>query len=365
MNNKKFIIIVGKKVGKTSKYNLKNRYKNKVEIWDISGVGSDVSYESIDKVKRIKEEVEIEKKIEKNTKHSTYFSFDCMQGKKGLHKLCYRWIKKHNLKIVKKINSSTPTYKYGEGIIGEYTAYLGYLKRALNRVGKISPDYILVPTKRSLREVNCTDISTKVFKLHTVDYDRYLKVRSRSAKNKYGVFVDQNIPFYKEVSNVYGGKSITPKNYYYEVNMMIEKCVNSDDINIEDFKIALHPSSSIAKAKRFLGKWEIHQGKTAEMISKSRLVVGHYSTSLLYAVMFGVPVCIFATEEMKNCAMIDVVKKVAKSFNKEIKDPRDIESINLNYSSKAYKKLKKSFVKEPGTPDMNSYSFMYERIAGI
>jgi len=223
-----------------------------------------------------------------------------------------------HLKIYRHLSKSKVFYLVTQlsnipnGTIKKENYFVEKFKKALSQPGKVV-DYVFtkIPFKMLLiREAdfalsagtksksNCYPIGKKTKNIwaHTYEYDQFLankNLQSYYNIKKYCVFIDQNIPFHVDFKYDENAAICDPEEYYSKLESFfsyIESVLKMDVI------IAMHPRSDIVILKKYFKERRITTGQIVEVIKLSSLVLAHYSTSILFAVLFSKPI-MFVTNE--------------------------------------------------------------------
>jgi len=135
---------------------------------------------------------------------------------------------------------------------------------------------------------------TKILRGHYSDYDIYQNdIKKYEKKEKYIVFLDQNVPNHPDLVNF---NDIDFDKYYNSIIAFLNKL---NFIYKKKIHICLHPRHDIKKMKRHLSL-DCSIGKTYEMIKKSKLVVVHDSVSTSLAVLLMKPIILITSDELNN-----------------------------------------------------------------
>ena len=121
---------------------------------------------------------------------------------------------------------------------------------------------------------------TKKFYLYSFEYENFMKTPGYENDKKYGVFIDQYIPYHPD-NTVHANIHIDPQKYFKELDEILTTIKKLYNIEII---IAAHPQANYSENK-YLNKYKIEYGKTAELVKNSELVCTHFSTAVVFAVM--------------------------------------------------------------------------------
>jgi hypothetical protein len=198
------------------------------------------------------------------------------------------------------------------------------------------------------------DKSTQIVWGHSFDYDNYLTIRSSLdvPGPKYGVFIDQNIPFHPEhlYCDIYPVS--TPEEYFPAVRSfftIVEKECSCPII------IAAHPTADYQEKPEFFDNRKVVYGKTAQMIRNAEFVVTHHSTALNYALFFKKPLIFITTNAMDRSIMRQDLDMIAgllgkKPINVDTARSFDREG-ELAFDPDAYSRYINDYIKTAGSKD--------------
>jgi hypothetical protein len=146
-------------------------------------------------------------------------------------------------------------------------------------------------------------LKAKIIDINYFDFDKYLTCKNENLpiKQNYCVYLDEYLPYHPDwqIINV---KSVTPEDYYINVNNFFEKIENRMNVEVV---IAAHPKAlNYEKENPFNGR-KIFFGKTCELIRDSSFSLTHHSTSISFPILFGKPI-IFITSESQKKIMPDL-----------------------------------------------------------
>ena len=206
---------------------------------------------------------------------------------------------------------------------------------------------------------NCNLLkNAKKIQTHTYDYERYLRWKRSIYDNEnicplkqpYMVFLDQYIPFHPDLKAT--GYSIDADTYYHNVEMILNHLSKELNLNIA---IAAHPKANYKKLPYF-AKYEIFYNSTLPLIYYSDLVVGHFSSSLSYAVLENKRIVLINDSSLEGCSSYqDAIKQYQDMLHCPLVDEKvttnDLPSIEIDYES--YQGFIKNTIGEVRDKDKN------------
>jgi hypothetical protein len=345
------------------------------EIWDISRATSQISHKwefkkeanKSSRIKRLSSIEEIKNKIKEGGEKNFYALSRLWKDKKMISEI--RNLICENGNLVEKYNKLYP-FKNRNGYLKSLAkSNKNYFRRLMGNVTKRrnvgESEYIFVPTEWYKGKAVRQGLKTKVKKIHSAEYDRYLAAEGPEGKSKKGiVFLDQAVPYHVDMKNRHEEDWINEKEYYEEVRDFLSRCEREIGTERQSTCVAAHPNTEKRKIERHFPERAVYKGRTPEVVKGSNLVVTHYSSAALFAVMDGVELCFFSvrpfhgTKEQKN------VEDIASLYGRKVNSENQEDKIDYGSKKKKYKKMMRKFVKTPNTPDVNSWVYVYNTLIG-
>ena len=205
--------------------------------------------------------------------------------------------------------------------------------------------------------ININKGVSKIVHTHSVDYQNTLDFKTKSKRNiknneKIAIFLDQILfhhPDYKLIKNF---SSPVSEKYLYELKKFFNFIQTKFDYKII---IALHPrcdDSTLSLYEEFF-KLKCFRHKTMELISDSKIVISHPSTTAIaYPVIFKKPLIFITTNELEKnyykyvtFRMINNMIKqpfINISNNKEFEKLNTLERLDLEGYNKYFSNYIKS-----------------------
>jgi len=156
------------------------------------------------------------------------------------------------------------------------------------------------------------------------EYDRYLDVLHKHSKLKdeYHLFLDQNIVHHRDVQLSYRNTINKSENYYKRLSWFFDKVESRTGKKV---KIALHPRTDHSKYN--FGNREVFLNRTAELVADADIVIGHYSTSLNYPVIFNKKLLLIANNQMEVCDRYTYVEAFSEELDIPITNIDEIDEL--------------------------------------
>ena len=220
---------------------------------------------------------------------------------------------------------------------------------------------------------------SEVLKVHSFDYDVYLRVRNAagslpegragdaaaSAPKGYAVFVDQDLCFHPDFVRQGIPFVVTPAKYFPSLCAGLRRIAHALDL---DVRIAAHPRASYLKRGiDYFEGFDVRQGGTAELIRDCRAVVCHDSTAIHFAVLFDKPMIFFTTDELVPSFEGRSIAQAAAELGKSpINLDRDLLQVDwhreIGMDAAKYRAYRNKFIKIDGTPERPMWDVIIDHI---
>ena len=228
-----------------------------------------------------------------------------------------------------------------------------------NYQNNFSYDYLVIGGEAALED-DLAKKAKKIIKSHSFDYDIFFKLKKEDIKSNlkpYAVFLDQYLPFHSGPA-IRGEKAIVSEEKYFPALNNFFK----------DF--AAHPRSRYDLCTKYLYGRKFFLNKTAELITNSKIVILHSSTSLSFAVLYEKPMVFITSNEIKRSFHDFRVHSYARSMNSLLfnidKKNNYFKIPNSNkiffHDKEKYQEYKDKYLKFPKSPDKYLWSIFLENI---
>lgn len=152
---------------------------------------------------------------------------------------------------------------------------------------------VLKPSEDSQTAPVFTGPDTKVLHSCTDDYENVVRLRRRTSERKdQAVFIDQHMPHHQDFKEL-NARPINADAYYDCLRRYFDRFEAATGLQTV---IAAHPRASVDELREVFNGRPVFKGRTAELISESRAVLGHDSTVLGVAAALRTPVALLATK---------------------------------------------------------------------
>ncbi|MDA9623943.1 hypothetical protein N9S62_01545 [Pelagibacteraceae bacterium] len=168
----------------------------------------------------------------------------------------------------------------------------------------------------------------QVFKIDAcemVNFKEFKKIKNKNKKSI--VFIDQELenPFDQRLNYGYAGTNYKKEDYWSKLDILFDKI--SKSLNNFKVNIAAHPRR---KKNNLPSKRKFTFNKTLQLISDSKLVLGHHSLAVHYAILLRKPILFIYSSKQIRIGEIIGIKRLAKETG----------SMTLDFGSIDKKKIK-------------------------
>lgn len=230
-------------------------------------------------------------------------------------------------------------------------------------------DFVIVAGTNSKSNCYPIDKNTEVILAHTYEYDLYLNNQvSQNMFNmeNYCVFIDENLPFH--VDFMYEGNvaPVQPDEYFVKLEKFFKDIETTYNLEVI---IAAHPRTNISIYKKHFNERLISKGRTMELIKHSSIVLAHYSTAILFAVLFNKKIIFITMSSFPETEVNSYIIRYANELG-EIplnldKDYKKNLNKKLSINSEKYISYIEHYVKQKDTPQKLSTQILADRLKQI
>jgi len=208
---------------------------------------------------------------------------------------------------------------------------------------------------------------TKVIYAFSLDYDLYVKSKNKMKSkyiNPYAVYIDQNLTNHPGFLYINEKPPATIEGsmiFLHDFMSRLRKLMGIDIL------IAAHPRSDMETLEKNYNGYKILNDETVDLVRDAEFVIGHYSTSLQYAVFFNKPILILTTDELSKSNRASYIQEFCKALGCKILNichevsADDIKS-RLRISSNHYKNYIDSYAKAKNTPQQQLWEIVENNI---
>tara|TARA_B110000008_G_scaffold178751_1_gene178045 strand:- start:426 stop:1577 length:1152 start_codon:yes stop_codon:yes gene_type:complete len=222
---------------------------------------------------------------------------------------------------------------------------------------KISADFVVTIGLKHQKEIsNIFYISENysLIKSHSLDFDKYLKSEQQKQKkikntieSEFIVFIDEAVTHHSDYDHAGIEPDCDEQIYYKEINNFFDLIEKEMGIKVV---IAAHPKSVYENKGDLFNNRKIIYGKTAELVSNSKLVLLHASTSINFAIIYRKPLIYLTSLSYSG----DFRRKINLRANELNLIPitlplNEKDSINFSSNFEKYEDYFKNYIKYPGS----------------
>lgn len=210
--------------------------------------------------------------------------------------------------------------------------------------------------------------STRIFWMHSLDYDLYLKEKGKpyNPESGLGVFIDEYLPFHPNYSYFDIRPYVTADNYYPVINKFFANLENRFGAHI---RIAAHPRSNYQTKQDYFGARPVLKDKTVELLMMSSFVIAHASTAINLAVLLNKPIIFITTDEIKSSPEGVWIDNLASLLGRRIHNLNKGVDINLDEEIKIdhalYEKYRNDYIKRSGSPEFPFWQIFSDKIKDL
>jgi hypothetical protein len=233
---------------------------------------------------------------------------------------------------------------------------VNFFKTYLKKI--ISPDIAVVYGEKENGKIRNPP---QIINAHAWDYDVFLSLKDKNeAENSKIVFVDQNLCLHSDFMRQGESAPVSIESYYPSMRCFIG--VITAEIKLP-FVVSAHPRAYGGYSNFFGEEVQIETGSTASLIKDAKVVIGHYSTALQYAILFKKPIIFITTNQLENSKINDWMTYYAAQLGKKIINiDEDLKAIDwameLNVDYEKYNQYIERYIKNSDSLDINSWEII-------
>lgn len=151
-------------------------------------------------------------------------------------------------------------------------------------------------------------------RLHSYDYENYLRTKPYANSESYVVFLDSNVPYHPDFV-VDSSLKVDEKEYYKQLNEIFDEIERKLGLKVI---IAAHPRADIEIETKMFDNRKIVLGDSAALIKGACLVLAHFSNSIAFGVMAHKPITLICNEELVK---VEFFKNKCYKYSRALKLP--------------------------------------------
>ena len=254
---------------------------------------------------------------------------------------------------------SDALHRYRNGYLNPVNSVIARLPRRM--LGTSYASSIVFGGRASLNQQDNVGPTTKAILAHAMDYETVRRRGLSPTESNTAVFIDQNLPFFRD-GRAFGDE---PRHVAVPYFTTLDRFFSEIERRFGlDVVIAAAPSADYRAHPEAFGGRQVIYGQTPELVAKSRLVIGHRSTAMSYAVIFHKPVQIVTTEAIYGLySQVFTVDTFAKEFGRPllmIDQPQAIDFGNFfDLDRAAYDRYFDRYIKMNESRDAPLWEIVY------
>lgn len=197
-------------------------------------------------------------------------------------------------------------------------------------------------------------------KIPSFEYDNYIDVTINNKSNfheSYHLFLDLNIAYHRDIKLSYRKSLSNVDKYYLDLCNFFDILEHSTGKKV---KIALHPRTKHSKYN--FGNREVYLNQTPQLVADADIVLGHYSTSNNYPIIFNKKLLLLINDQMKVCDRYTYVE----AFSKELDIPMiniekltELPNLELFFNKSKYAEYIHKYIKSNSLTNEKKHSYKY------
>lgn len=242
-----------------------------------------------------------------------------------------------------------------------------FMKLPLRYLGVKPASLILAGGEESLTYHYPTSKDSEILRLHTLDYDLYLKEKDVPYVEKpIAVFLDEFIPFHPYYIMSKEDPPIAPDRYYQLLNNFFDLVEGKTGFEVV---IAAHPRSNYEeRPDYFKGRRHI-RGKTISLVKECQLVLNHRSTAINFANLFYKPTIFITCSDFERTYLDYWITEMAKWHGKKSivmdKDNNIDLKKELTVSKEHYNNYRRAYIKTEESQHLPFWQIVANRLKKV
>lgn len=205
---------------------------------------------------------------------------------------------------------------------------------------------------------------TRIIAAHSMDYDDVLRRGIVTKERNIAVFIDELLPFSRD-SKVFNDKSTEIADHYYTALRRLFERIERE-LGLTPV-VAVRPDGDCHSLSGCFGRYEIIGGRTAELVAESRLVLGHRSTAMGYAVIFRKPALVLTLRALRQIySQAFTVDSFAAALGRKLQyfdEPEEVDLNDaLNIDAAAYDEYFANYIKDPDSPGLPLWQIIVDGV---
>ncbi len=172
-----------------------------------------------------------------------------------------------------------------------------------------------------------------------------IKKKNNNLKREYAVFLDVNMTNHPDF-DLLNIRKINPIYYYKNINEFFEYIEKKYNI---DIVIAAHPTLQVSEYKKYNNR-KVVKSNTAALVSSSKFVISHHSTSISFALLAYKPIVFIYNNHIAHYLRKNIFKSILGQAY-ALKQPiinisfrKEFEDFSLDFNEERYRKFLKKYI---------------------
>ena len=157
------------------------------------------------------------------------------------------------------------------------------------------PELFIVPNQKAFKIIKAKYKDAKIKRIHSYDYELFMKSKSKINKKDYAVFIDQDRDNHFDFKLTYGGQYWIKSDWYWKTINELFSHIESK-LNLKIIIAAHHRRST----KNLPSKRKFIFNKTLDLVRNCKLVIGQDSTALNQAILYKKKIALINFDEHKK-----------------------------------------------------------------
>lgn len=198
------------------------------------------------------------------------------------------------------------------------------------------------------------DKNTRILKIHSSDYDFYLKNKEvLCAEKPLAVFIDEFLPFAHDSLFDGRGSIMSAEKYYPLLNKFFDRIEEKTGLKVV---IAANPRSNYDDLPDYFNGRRHIRGQTINLVRESHLILAHRSTAVSFANLYEKPVVFITCSDLDKLFDGSQIREMARWFGKKPISMENGHDINwkeeLVVSKSHYDHYRQAYIKTRGSPEL-------------
>lgn len=238
-----------------------------------------------------------------------------------------------------------------------------FMRTPLSWLGVRAADFAIYGGERSRRGRPPVGASTEEIWAHGMDYDLYLAGREGPRREGTAVFLDEWVPYHPDYVRLSVAPYSSAERYYPALRAFFDRFERETGLRVV---VAAHPRSRYEDHPDLLGGRRVERGRTLELLRAANAAIAHASTAVGQAVLFGLPIVITTTDDLRASLEGPIIEATAAALGKKSLDLDHLGAVDwkseLALDEDARRDFRRLYIKKEGTPELPLWEIVSERL---